>query len=172
MISGERINLIALDDKFSDLILKWVNEPELKEMIGTRFPISRYEHEIWFKNRAMDQENKTFLIEEKTTKKIIGLVGNTAYDPINRFTYIHTYLGEKEDRSKGFGTETIRLYTKFCFNYLNIHKMSANIFEYNLASQKMFEKCGYHEEGILRKHWYRSGMYHDVVLMSIIDEES
>lgn len=169
MIIGERVQLIPLNDECFDLTLNWVNNPSLRLYTGTRFPITKIEHEKWFFNKSQDPYNKTFGIQVKETKKIIGLVGNNHFDALDRTTSIFIYLGETEDRNCGYGKETLNLFTKFCFNSLNVHKVWAHIFDFNKASITLFAKSGYTQEGILKEHIYRDGKYHDVVFLGRIN---
>ena len=43
--------------------------------------------------------------------------------------------------------------------------------EDNIASQKMFEKCGFVKEGCLRSRVYRQGRYFDFYEYSILKSE-
>lgn len=165
MIKGKRVNLVPLNDECFDLILTWVNDPEIREFTGSRFPVSRIEHEVWFKSRAIDKYNKTFAIQLVDTKKFIGIVGNNEYDPINRTTYPFIYIGNSDYKGKGYGQEALNLIINFCFHELNIHKVFGYLFSYNKASKNMLEKCGYILEGTLKEHWYKNGKYHDVLVM-------
>jgi len=170
MIVGERIELIPLAEEHFDLTLKWINNPNLRVMTGTRFPVSQYEHEGWFKARATDKYNKTYVIRLKGESQPIGLVGNAEYDYINRITNLFIYIGETDFMGKGYGQETLNLYKDFCFNEMNIHKTLAYMYSYNNVSIKMFEKCGYILEGTLKSHWFKDGKYHDVLVMGALNE--
>ena len=170
MIIGNRVQIIPLTDECFDLTLKWVNNPELRRYIGSRFPVSKYEHEVWFKAHAVDKYNKTYAIQLKDSKDIIGLIGNTEYDSINRSTYPFIYVGETGDRGHGIGQEALTLFVDFCFNELNIHKVYGYMYAYNTASIHLHEKCGYLCEGVLKKHWFKDGEYHDVLIMGRINE--
>jgi diamine N-acetyltransferase len=171
MIIGERVQLIPLNEECFNLTLTWVNNPELRLFTGTRFPVSKYEHENWFKGRATDKYNKTYAIQLRGSNKIIGLVGNNEYDPINRTTYPFIYIGETDMKEKGIGQESFSLFLDFCFNELNIHKVYGYLYAYNKASRNMLEKCGYLLEGELKQHWFKDGEYHDVLVMGRIREK-
>ncbi|MFC0187168.1 GNAT family N-acetyltransferase [Fictibacillus aquaticus] len=165
MIIGNRVQLIALNEECLSLTLNWINDPDIRIFTGARFPVSIYEHEHWFKAKATDKYNKTYAIQMINSKKIIGLVGNTEYDPINKTTYPFIYIGEKENQGKGIGQEAFSLFLDFCFNTLNVRRVYGYLFEYNAASRNMLEKCGYTLEGVLNEHWYKDGKYHNVLLM-------
>lgn len=170
MIVGKRVQLIPLGENSFDLTFKWVNNQELRLFTGTRFPVSKYEHEVWFKAKATDKYNKTYAIQLVETNQIIGLIGNSDYDPINRLTKLFIYIGETEKRAKGLGQEAYALFSDFCFKELNVHKVYSYLYSYNKASIHMHEKCGFILEGELKQHWFKDGRYHDVIVMGRIKE--
>lgn len=169
MIVGEKVQLIALNDDCFKLTYQWINDPMLRRYTGTRFPVTRTEHEKWFLDKSQDHYNKTFGIQIKESEKIIGIVGNSNFEPLDRTTSVFIYLGNVEDRNKGYGKEALDLITQFCFNSLNVRKIWAHIFDFNKESQSLFTRTGYSQEGLLKEHCFRDGKYSDVVVVGRIN---
>ena len=169
MIIGDKVQLIPLNEDCFELTFKWVNNPSLRTFIGTKFPVNKVEHEKWFLNKSQDTYNKTFGIQIKETKRIIGLVGNSNFEPLDRTTSIFIYLGDTKDRNNGYGKEALNLFTSFCFNSLNSRKIWAHIFDFNKASIRLFTNSGYFKEGLLKEHVFRDGIYNDVVVLGRIN---
>jgi len=169
LINGERVRLRAIQRKDSDKILEWVNNPELRKLTGGTYPVSDIEHEIWFKDKALEKKNKLFGIEKKDNEVLIGIVGFNNTDFINRSAEVYIYLGEPLCWGKGMGTEALQLMIKFAFDELNLHRLSLIVFSYNSRAIKSYEKVGFIKEGILRDSIYKSGKYYDKVIMSIIN---
>jgi len=65
--------------------------------------------------------------------------------------------------NKGIVTTAVNLITDYGFNYLGIVRIQTGIFEYNTASQRVLEKCGFLKEGIFRKSVYKQGKLWDEV---------
>lgn len=170
MIESKEVSLIPLNEENEKLVLKWVNNPEQRDMTGTRFPVSEYEHRIWYEKCAKDVYNKTYLIRENTNNTKIGLIGNKYTDLINRTSEVFIYIGENECKHKGYGTKAMRLLIDFCFNEMNLYKLNSYLYEYNLSSKKLFLNCGFEIEGVLKKQWFKKGKYHDVLVMGCINE--
>jgi len=59
------------------------------------------------------------------------------------------------------------LLLEFVFNQLNIRKVYSQVIAYNGRSLAFALKCGYKEEGRLKDHYYKSGEYHDQVILSV-----
>lgn len=168
MIIGEHINLRALQRQDRNKVLEWVNNPEIKKLIGGIFPISEIEHEKWFESRVLDPINKLFAIELSQNNTIIGIIGLKNVDLINRSSEIYVYIGDKEYWGKGYGTESIKLLVEFCINELNLHRLYLYVFDYNKRAIASYKKVGFKIEGVLRDSLYRYGKYHNSLLMSVL----
>lgn len=162
MIKGERINIIGLKKDALSITYDWINEPELRHGLGTKYPISQYEHEVWFEKASLDKINMSYIIQDKSSRKYIGIIGNRETDMSSRNCTIYLYIGDTEFHGKGIGLEAVNLYSKFLFEQINIRKIQAWIYSYNKNSLKLFEKAGYKLEAVFDKHWFKDGYYHDV----------
>ncbi len=65
--------------------------------------------------------------------------------------------------NKGIITAAVNLITDYGFNQLDIIRIHTGVFEYNFASQKVLEKCGFIKEGIFRKSVFKQGKLWDEV---------
>jgi len=63
------------------------------------------------------------------------------------------------------------LTVEYAFNELRLNCIYAHINSYNENSQKLFEKCGFEQEGLQRNRVYKEGNYHDVYSYSILRGE-
>jgi RimJ/RimL family protein N-acetyltransferase len=71
----------------------------------------------------------------------------------------------------GLGTEAIGLVLEFAFNVLKLHRLSVRVVEYNTRAIRAYQKCGFVVEGREREAAFVDGIWHDVVVMSIVDWE-
>lgn len=137
-------------------------------MTGTVFPVSDAEHELWFENKLIEKQNKVFGIEEKNSGTLIGIIGLKNTDYVNRNAELFLYIGDKNNRGKGFGADALKTMLVFAFEELNLHRISVEVFSYNTQAIKCYEKVGFIQEGILRESLYKKGKYHDKILMAIL----
>lgn len=56
-------------------------------------------------------------------------------------------VGEKNYWGRGYGTEALSLLIKYCFNTLNLYRVELEVFEFNKRAIKVYQKCGFKEEG-------------------------
>ena len=96
-------------------------------------------------------------------------VGNIALVPgqdiYRKSAEIGYFIGEPY-WNKGIVSKAVNLITDYGFNQLNILRIHTGVFEYNTASQKVLEKCGFVKEGIFRKSVFKQGRLWDEIRYS------
>jgi RimJ/RimL family protein N-acetyltransferase len=71
----------------------------------------------------------------------------------------------------GYGTEAVRLATRYAFERVGLHKLEATVFVGNVASRRIFEKNGFQLEGTIRRAVRKRGRFVDEWLFGILREE-
>ena len=74
-------------------------------------------------------------------------------------------------RGKGFGKAIYSAIKKYCFDYLNMHRVWLAVLEANERAIGLYRKVGFKEEGRYREAVFRDGRYQDYILMSILEVE-
>lgn len=75
---------------------------------------------------------------------------------------------KKLNWNKGFGKKSIDLIKIIAFNHLKLNRLEAHIAIENQNSIRLFEKCGFKQEGILKKYLNFHGSYHDAVVLAFL----
>jgi len=73
--------------------------------------------------------------------------------------------------SLGYGSEAIRLLLGYAFGTLSLHRVDLRVLAYNTRAIRAYEKCGFVREGVERESALVDGVWHDDVIMSILDRE-
>jgi len=171
MILGNSVFISALNTADKSIILNWVNNPELKNKIGTIYPISDIEHEKWFSSKFENSNEKIFGIVSREYNSLIGIIGLKNIDFINRNAELYIYIGETQYQSRGLGTDAVKTLVDFSFSQLNLHRIYLNVFDYNENAIKVYERVGFVVEGVLTDAFYRDGQYHNKIIMGKINTE-
>jgi RimJ/RimL family protein N-acetyltransferase len=77
-----------------------------------------------------------------------------------------------EARGHGYGTEAQRQLVAYLFAHTPVQRIEAGTDGDNIAEQRALEKAGFTREGVMRAHSFRSGMWRDTVLYSILRVEA
>ena len=68
-------------------------------------------------------------------------------------------------------TDVVRVYVDYAFIQLDLAKLTAHTFEFNLASARVLEKNGFKLEGRLRKHLLKDGQLIDARFYGLLKED-
>lgn len=168
IIIGNNTYLRALELTDNDLLRELINDPETEKMIGgSSLPVSTSQQELWIKNQIGRKDVIRYIIADKQTDKAVGTIILTDIDYKNGVAQIHIKIA-KNARHSGYGTDALTSLIKYAFSELRLNCLYATVVSYNAASAKMFEKCGFEREGVLKQRIFKNGTYHDVYSYSIL----
>jgi len=174
IIYGERVRLRAVEREDVKKFYVWVNDPEVTRHLSLYLPMSTVDEENWFDSMTKrDQSEKALAIEVRDGNgwKMVGNCGVFGIDTVNRLGELGIMLGEKDEWNKGYGTETMTLLLRHCFDTLNLNRVFLHVYAENLRAKRAYEKAGFVEEGRLREAVYKHGNYDDVIVMSVLRSE-
>lgn len=171
IIKHEDIILRAIEQEDLELIREMINDPVIEHMTGHGgLPVSKFQQENWFKS-LLGREGEVRLIIE-FEGKAVGTVMLTDIDYRNSTAQFHSKIATSQNlRGKGIGTKATWALIEYAFNQLNLNCIYSQIIEYNFASQRVKEKCGFKKDGVLRDRAYKDGKYYNIVVWSITKED-
>ena len=169
---GDRIYLRPLDAEADlDRCLHWINDPELQARIGRRHPMSRAQEQEWLADQYKREDHMNLAIVLKDGDRHIGNCGFNRIDFINRNAEFGILIAERDAWGKGYGPEAARLILKYGFEQFGLHRIWLWVFAFNQHAICAYEKAGFVQEGTRRGAYYRNGQFHDVLLMSVLQQE-
>ena len=65
-------------------------------------------------------------------------------------------------------TAVVQRLCQHAFAEFGLVKVTAHVFSHNPASARVLEKCGFQEEGFLRKHFLKGGQFLDARLFALL----
>ena len=98
----------------------------------------------------------------------IGMVPKT--DIVRGNMEIGYWLGEAY-WNKGIVTTAVNLIVEYGFKQLGIIRIHTGVFEYNSASMRVLEKCGFTKEGVFRKSVFKQNKIWDEIRYSKINPQ-
>jgi RimJ/RimL family protein N-acetyltransferase len=69
---------------------------------------------------------------------------------------------------RGIMTAVVRRACQHAFEEFGLVKITAHVFSHNRASARVLAKCGFQEEGFLRKHFLKDGRFLDARLFALL----
>src|SRR5262249_33241135 len=149
-------------------LVRCANNRKLWRNLRDRFPhpYTMDDAVWWVQTASMTYPTTDFAIE--VDGAAVGGVGLILRDGVYRGTAeIGYWLGE-EYWGRGIVTEVVQAVTDYAFDAFRLHRIYAEVFEWNPASMRVLEKCGYQCEGRLRKSVTKDGEIIDAFLYAIV----
>ena len=171
-LKGTHINLRALEPEDLDFLYQIENNESFWQVSHTNTPFSKYILKQYLENAHLDifeAKQLRLLIEEKLTRKQIGMIDLFDFNPIHKRAGIGILIHPKFQKN-GFASEALSNLISYCFSHLNLHQLYANISSDNIKSISLFTKHHFKEAGI-KKDWnLLNGKFTDEVLFQLIKE--
>lgn len=172
-MDNKLVTLRPLRKSDSVLFYKWITNKELVLFNAAYKPISEYDHEKWFDSVMQKRADLVlFVIEDNATNNVIGSCQLMHIDLLHRNAELQIRIGETASHSKGLGSDAVKQLVDFGFKHLNLHRIYLHVFADNERAIKAYSKSGFTIEGSLREAAFINGKYVDVVIMSILNQES
>lgn len=166
---GERVYLSPMNIEDAETYVKWLSSFDVTDGLGTSCKVVSLEGERDFIRQTSGQYQ--FAIVRSDDDKLIGNCGIQQVDPVRRSAEIGLFIGEEENRSKGYGSEVLNLLLDYGFNFLNLHNIMLRVFSFNERAISCYKKVGFKEIGRRRQSYYLNDSYYDEVYMDILKEE-
>lgn len=170
-LRGRKVSLRPLERGDLQNCVRWVNDPEIRDLIKNNWPVTLREEEQWFEGFSKKNRNDMILAMVTNDGRHIGNMGLHRIDWRGRVATTGTLIGEKDFWGKGFGTEAKILLLNHAFRSMNLRKICSQAIAYNERSIAYSRKCGYEVEGILKEHVFRRGQYWDIVNLAVFLED-
>jgi len=116
---------------------------------GFPHPYTLEDAEVFISKFKDQTEAKIFGVEYRG--EYVGNIGLVQESDVYRKSAELGYFIGEPYWNKGIATKAINLVCEFGFNNLDIVRIHCGIYEYNKASQRVLEKCGFEKEGVFEK---------------------
>ena len=122
-------------------------------------------HEEWYSKGSR-------LIWAIVRKEDGGLIGGISliFDQDHKRAEVGYWIGVPY-WGYGYATEAAGAAMDYAFDELMMNRTTATTFVWNQASERVLEKIGMQREGILRRHLLKEGIYEDVRIYGLLNEE-
>lgn len=171
ILVGEKVILRPITLEDTPLIVKWRNTGSVRKNFIFRETFTEEMHNRWMRTKVASGEVVQYIIIDKSEGKPVGSVYYRDVDAKNSSAEYGIFIGEESARGKGLGSETAKLFVKFGFDCLKLHRISLRLLSGNAQAEKSYENAGFAREGVFRDMVYLDGQYRDVIFMAILNEE-
>lgn len=170
-IEGERVYLSPMCIEDAEKYAKWMNDFKVTDGINGSRNITTLESERKWIEENSKTSNYNFAIIKKENDELIG---NCSFHDLDKnwgTATVGIFIGEEENRNKGYGTETLKLLISYGFDYLNLNNIMLCVYSFNKNAINCYKKVGFKEMGKRRNAMILKNKRYDIIYMDIIREE-
>lgn len=161
MFEGKNVYLVPIKDKDTDNIIKWRNQPFVRNMFLQKEILTKEIHENWMSTMVKTKKVEQFIIYLKENDKAIGTVFLKNIDMENKQAEYGNFIGEPEYLGKGYGSDAGNVLIQYAFNQLNLKKIFLRVLKTNVRAIRAYKKMGFHDMNKLE------GIREDLIFMEI-----
>lgn len=151
-----------------DSLIRFANNRNVWRNLAHGFPhpYTAASADAWFAYLAQTAEPTHWAIEvdSRAVGGIGVMVGTGVYEKTGQFGY---WLGEPY-WGRGIMTAAVRVTSEYVTSRFGLVRLEAPVFEWNPASMRVLEKCGFVREGVLRRNVFKDGEVIDSVLYALV----
>lgn len=164
----------AFEEEDAELIYKWMNDDELKELsVGLNRRMCKEEALEWVKARMHHHEyNVYWAICSKANDKMIGYASIVGIHYINSSAETGAVMIADPDYNDGTAwIESVLFMFEYAFERLNLHRLYGHSLVGHKISNMVEPLMFMQNEGVLREAAYKNGRYYDLSCAAILRDE-
>jgi RimJ/RimL family protein N-acetyltransferase len=173
LLRGDQVRLTAVTSDDLPIMARWFSDTQLARLYDARPASPKSETELakWLEQIQKGKNTFAFAIRSLQGENLIGYVELDSILWAHGVSGFSIVIGDQANWGKGYGSEAAGLALAFAFDELNLHRITATIFDYNNRSIALFEKLGFQREGAFRDFISRDGQRYDMLLYGLLRHE-
>jgi len=109
--------------------------------------------------------------QETRKESFVGVVSLKNRHPIDLHAEFAIVIGAGTHMGKGYGKAAARRMCLYGFETLRLRKIYLNVLADNVRAVKLYEDLGFRFEGRFREHFFRDGVWNDLLWYSVFPGE-
>lgn len=169
-LQGSKIYLRPLEADDAELLCHGENDEKIREALFLALPISPAAEVEKIQKFIAAKDTIILTIVLKENNEPVGQTAFFRIDYISRTAIFYIAILNPKFWSGGIGGETTQLMVKYAFLTLNLNRIQLHVNSENLPAIKIYQRCGFEKEGVLRQAMYKNGRYFDFWVMGVLRE--
>jgi RimJ/RimL family protein N-acetyltransferase len=135
------------------------------------YPYTEANFQEWLEIVARTTQQQGRAVQWAIRNEEGSLIGGCGFDGFQVGASHQAEIGywlAKPFWSRGIMSAVVRKMCAFAFAEFGLVKITAHVFANNQASARVLAKCGFEEEGYLRKHYFKDNQFLDARLFALV----
>jgi ribosomal-protein-alanine N-acetyltransferase len=174
-VVNDQVHLSEFRSSDKPALIEHLNDRDIYErMLRIPFPYTDADADEWLALVARITEQQGRPVHWAIRTAADALIGGCGFDGL-QVGKSHqaevAYWLAKPLWGRGVMTAVVQWVCRHAFEAFGLVKITAHVFLHNAASARVLEKCGFQEEGFLRKHFLKDGQFIDARLFALLKHE-
>jgi len=168
-----KVRLRGLEPRDFDSVMRWMKDEVVTRYLSQAFiyTFSKNGESGWIEGISTRNYTDNIFAVETGDGELVGSAGLHKINWIDRKAELAVMIGEKVLWNRGYGTQTVRELLRLGFTKMNLRRIYLRVSSNHLGAIRVYEKCGFQREGLLRQDTYAGRCYEDTLLMAVLKKE-
>ena len=173
MLTGSITGLRAVERADLGQLLEWRNRPDYRRFFREHRELSSEQQNAWFENTVLrDPATRMFSIIEISNGRLLGACGLCYIDWLNKNADFSIYIGADNLYIDGkFAPDAARVLISHAFGELGMHRLWAEVYDFDEAKQDFFKGLGFSLDGRHRETHWGEGRWNDSLFFGLLASE-
>jgi len=163
-----RLRLEPLGPDHFDGLWKGLQDSESMRLTGTHATFTEEQITVYLAGRSRAHDRADWAMMGLDNGAFVREIVLNDLDPGNASIGMRMSLNAASLYGRGYGTEALRAVVAHAFDDFGLHRISLEVYSYNPRARRVYEKCGFVEEGRQREALLWDGEWHDTILMGML----
>ena len=172
IVVNDQVHLSEFRSSDKPALVQHLNDRDIYDRtLRIPFPYTDASAEEWLAlvARITEQQGRPVQFAIRSADDaLIGGCGFSGFQVGKSHRAVVGYWLAKPYWGQGIMTAVVQRLCRHAFKELGLVKITAHVFSHNSASARVLEKCGFQEEGFLRKHFLKDGRFLDARLFALL----
>ena len=168
LIQGSKVALRLMTEDDTDLIVRWRNNPRVRNNFIYRETFTPETHKGWIENHVKKGDVYQMIIcDLNDNGRPVGSIYYRDIDNVKKEAEYGIFIGEDDALGKGYGNETAELALKVARDNLGLKHIILRVFNDNTAAWRSYEHAGFKKMQDLPAVRCSDGEVKDMILMEV-----
>lgn len=171
MLTGEYATLRAVEPGDLEQLRLWRNDPGLRRHFREYREISPADQQKWYDSICIDNPAVRMFSITNKQNNLLGACGLCYIDWMRRSADFSIYLGSCYLDNK-YAPCAGRSLIRYAFAELGLHRLWAEVYEFDSVKKVFLASLSFHEDGVLRDAHFADGQWWASSMYSMLESDS
>ena len=170
-LTTARLRLVPMSVTYLDQVMEGLDNEDFRRLTGTHDNFTREDVERFLTAAVRSDERADWAILRSLDGIYLGEVVLNELDRHNRSMNFRIAINDPAMVGRRYGTEATRAVVEYGFEHVGLHRISLGVYAFNPRARRVYEHCGFKDEGLERDALFWRGEWIDQHRMALLETD-